>query len=279
MHDLHNETKQKIKGLYDDMTQLERSIADFFIENKEKLDFSSRNVAKMLYVSEASLSRFAQKCNYKGYREFISFYEKDLEQEISDDNNEKNISIFTRKVYKSYQTLLQETFSLINEEQLRHIASLLNTSNKVVVYGMGSSGLVAKEVQMRFMRLGLDVIALTDSHMILMNAALAKSDTLVIAISLSGKTKEITDSIQIAKKGGANVVFITSSPTREIEEYCDDIVHVAYLKLLDSGTKISPQFSILVIIDVLYSYYLANDSYFKSQKYNKTLSALKTNSP
>lgn len=47
------------------------------------------------------------------------------------------------------------------------------------------------------------------------------------------------------------------------------------IKNLDTGTKISPQFSILAIMDVLYSYYFANDSYFKTQKYKATLSAIR----
>lgn len=270
-----NETKQNIKSNYDEMTQVEHSIADFFIQNKEKLDFSSRNVSKMLYVSEASLSRFAKKCGYKGYRELISFYEKDLENEKNNENSEKDISIFTRTVHKNYQNLLQENFQLINEEQIRRIANMLNTSNKVVVYGMGSSGLVAEEFQLRFMRIGLDVDAITDYHMMKMSAALVKSRTLVIAISLSGKTREVVDSMHIAKKRGAEVVFITANPSEEVLEYCDEVLRIAYLKNLDSGTKISPQFSVLVMIDILYSYYFGNDSYFKAQKYGETLSAIK----
>ncbi|MFR0957923.1 MAG: hypothetical protein ACLSFA_20120 [Roseburia inulinivorans] len=35
------------------------------------MDFSSKNISKRLYVSEAALSRFSKKCGYKGYRELI----------------------------------------------------------------------------------------------------------------------------------------------------------------------------------------------------------------
>ena len=60
---------------------------------------------------------------------------------------------------------------------------------------------------------------------------------------LSGKTKEVSDSIRTAKKNGASVVFFTAYPETEIADLCDEVVRVAYLKNLDSGTKISPQFS------------------------------------
>ena len=139
---------------------------------------------------------------------------------------------------------------------------------------MGSSGNVAEEFQLRFMRIGLDVTAVTDSQMIQMSAALVEERMLVIAISLSGTTREIVESIRIAKSRNAKVIFITANPAPETAARCDEVLRVAYLKNLDTGTKISPQFSILVMIDILYSYYFANDSYFKAQKYKETLSAI-----
>lgn len=270
-----NETKQSMENAYETMTPVEHSIADFFISNTEKMDFSSKSVSNRLYVSEATLSRFAKKCGYKGYREFIFSYERDLEYEIPSANHEQDISMFTRKVKGSYSRLLQENFKLLNENQMRRIANMLNESRRVFIYGMGSSGLVAREFQLRFMRIGLDVDAITDSQMMQMSAALAGKDVLIIAISLSGKTKEVNDSIRIAKKCGADIIFITANPNAEVAEICDELLQVAYLKNLDTGTKISPQFSLLVMIDVLYSYYFANDSYFKAKKYKDTLSAIK----
>lgn len=64
-----------IEKNYDKFTTVEKSIADFFIHNQEKVDLSSKAMADRLYVSEASLSRFAQKCGYRGYREFVYQYE------------------------------------------------------------------------------------------------------------------------------------------------------------------------------------------------------------
>lgn len=269
-----NETKNQIEAAQLELTSVERTIASYFINNTEITDFSARRISALLYVSEATLSRFAKKCGYKGYREFIFAYEKDLKEEVDHTVREKDISQFTKRVQNSYQYLLQENFKILDENQIRRIATLLNNSSRVFVYGMGSSGNVATEFQLRFMRIGLDVTAVTDSQMIQMSAALVESGMLVIAISLSGATKEITESIRIAKSRNAKVVFITADPRPEIAEKCDEVLRVASLKNLDSGTKISPQFSILVMIDILYSYYFANDSYFKAQKYKETLSAI-----
>ncbi len=58
-----------MKNAYPKLTAAERAVADYFLQNREQGDFSSKTVAAKLYVSEASLSRFAQKCGFKGYRE------------------------------------------------------------------------------------------------------------------------------------------------------------------------------------------------------------------
>ena len=50
-----------ISDNYDGFTTVEKTIADYFLQNKEKADFSSKVMKERLYVSEASLSRFAQK--------------------------------------------------------------------------------------------------------------------------------------------------------------------------------------------------------------------------
>lgn len=61
---------------YENMTSVEQSIADFFIKNEEYMDFSARNISRILYISNATLSRFAKKCGYKGYRELVSIMKK-----------------------------------------------------------------------------------------------------------------------------------------------------------------------------------------------------------
>ena len=55
MFSFQNETKQTIEVTYSKMTEVEKSIADFFIDNKDVMDFSSKYISKMLYISEACL--------------------------------------------------------------------------------------------------------------------------------------------------------------------------------------------------------------------------------
>jgi len=275
MVSFQNETKQTIESSYEKMTAVERSVADFFMGNKDDMDFSSKNISRVLYVSEATLSRFSQKCGYKGYREFIFSYVRDLKFDQKSADTEKGVGLFAYKVQSSYQMLLQENFRILDEEQIRRVAGMLNISKSVLIFGIGNSGYAAEEFQLRFMRIGMHVDAVTDSQMMRISAALAGEETLVIAITLSGETPEVLEGVRIAKSKGAKVICMTATVTSSVAKECQEVIRVASLKNLDTGTKISPQFSILSIMDVLYSYYFANDSYFKTQKYKATLSAIR----
>ncbi len=270
-----NETKQNISNSYASFTPVDRSIANFLLSNTERMDFSSKNISKRLYVSEAALSRFSKKCGYKGYRELIYSYEKDLELEIPTEQNALNVGAFTKKIRSSYSSLLNETCSMLDEKQIQRIAALLDEKKRIFVYGQGSSGLVAKEFQLRFMRIGVPAEAITDSQMIQMNAALAEPDQLIIGISLSGCTEEVNNGVRLARKKGASIVYITANAQTPVKPYCNELVVTAYMKNLDTGTKISPQFLPLVILDVLYSYYFANNTYGKVKKYRQTLAAIR----
>lgn len=271
MNYTYGEARQKILKVYDECTSVEKSIADFFLNNTKKINFQSKNLSKLLYVSEATLSRFAQKCGFKGYRELIFVYQKDLESTVA----EKDISMLSAQVRNLYWKLLEESYALLDEAQMKRISNMVNHCRRVCVYGMGSSGFAASEFRLRFMRTGLLVETATDSQMIRMCSSLLAPEDLLIAISLSGKSAEILSAVQLAKEHGAKVVLVTSNPDIAEKEFCDEILTVASTKNLETGTMISPQFPILVMMDIFYTYYMENDSFFKFQKHKETLYALK----
>lgn len=266
---------RQIKEVYEHLTKVEKGIADFFIRNDEIRDFSSKSLSAALYVSESSLSRFSQKCGYKGYRDFIYQYERFLSEEEST----ANFDSLTRQVISQYQDLLDQSLKLVNEEQMRRIACMLSSSRRVCTYGMGSSGIAAEEFKLRLMRLGVIIENAGDSHRIKMSAALVDQDVLVIGFSLSGNTAEVLDGLTIAKERGAKIVMITANPSEHLKNLCDEVLMVSNLLDLETGTMISPQFPILVMVDHFYTYFLHSDFIMKNAMHTETLAALHRDQP
>ena len=203
-----NPTKENIRNSMTRMTNAERNAAAFFLDNSAQSDFSSKSVSSRLFISEATLSRFAKKCGYRGYREFIYSYEQDLavESALRAGDQEQNIQMIAKKVEASYYRILQESFRHLNAEAIKRTAALVNAAQRVKVIGLGSSGFAAREFQLRFMRTGLEIEAITDSQVIQMSAAIADPKTLMIGISLSGRSRVITDSLVLARQQGASAM-------------------------------------------------------------------------
>lgn len=259
-----------IESNYSNFTQVEKSIADFFINNGEKINFSAKSIAEKLFVSEASLSRFAKKCGYRGYREFIYQYEESFVEK--NEFTTSNIKL----VLNTYQELLNKAYKLIDEAQVARISDYLSIY-RVFVCGMGYSGLAAKEMSMRFMRVGVDINAVTDSDLIKMTTVFQNSNCLSIGISISGEKKEVMFFLKESHKNGAKTILITSNNKDSFKEFCDEVVLVPTRSRLDFGNVISPQFPISIMIDILYSCYSEQDKYKKEIMHDNTIKALKGN--
>lgn len=257
-----------IESIYHTFTPLEKNIANFFIHNTQNISFSSKNISNLLYVSEASLSRFAKKCGFKGYREFIFYYNQNfVETPMVIDN-------YTKQVLNTYQELLNKSYALMDEEQMNRIVNIFSKKKRVYVYGKGSSGLVGQEMKLRFMRIGVNIESIIDTHIMKMNSVLISNDCVVIGISISGKTVEVIDSLKVAKIKEATTILMTSHKEKQYQSFCDEILLFAVKEHLENGKAISPQFPILVMIDILYSHFLQSDKFHKEALHDYTLTVL-----
>lgn len=258
-----------IESNYDNFTTVEKNIAEFFIKNQKKIDLSAKAVAERLYVSEASLSRFAKKCGYRGYREFVYQYEQTFVEK------QESITGNSRMVLNAYQELLNKTYSLMDEAQVGRIARYLSRAERVFACGKGSSGFAADEMELRFMRIGVDINAINDNDIMRMQTVFRDKRSLIFGISISGERSEVMYFLKESHKRGAKTVLITAHNRPELDEFCDEVVLIPSLKHLNYGNVISPQFPILVMIDIIYSSYVELDKYKKETLHDNTLRALK----
>jgi len=257
-----------IESNYDNFTMVEKTIADFFIQNRRKMDFSAKSISEKLYVSEASLSRFAKKCGYRGHREIVHQYEETFVEK------QESMTGNTRMVLNAYQELLNKTYSLVDEAQIARIGRYLNQSGRVFVCGRGSSGLTAEEMELRFMRIGVDIDSIKDTDLMRMQAVFQDSNSLVFGISISGEKEDVLYLLREAHRRGAKTVILTAKNRGIFEEFCDEIVLLPSLRHLNHGNVICPQFPILVMLDIMYSYYVGQDKFAKELLHDNTLRAL-----
>lgn len=261
--------KQQIQERYSELTPVERRIADYILTwNEEELP-PARKIAAESYVSEAALTRFAKRCGYRGFREFgYSFYSSAKGQ---DDQETGAASAW---VGAAYQTLIEKTLAVTEESQLEELVSQMRQSRRLLVCGIGSSGIAAREYRLRLLRLGFNVEGADESHLMRIMASLTNSDSMLMALSISGNTRETAGALKIAWERGAYTVLITAADKPLGGEYCRKILRIGSLTNLDSGMAVSPQIPLLVAFDLIYACLLREDYVRWTSIHSATLKAL-----
>ncbi|VTS72290.1 MurR/RpiR family transcriptional regulator [Streptococcus australis] len=258
---------------FEELTELEQEIARYFLQVDTIVDdLSSQQVTQKLHVSQAALTRFAKKCGFTGYREFVFQYQHQANKQ---DTHSHKHSPLTKRVLRSYSNLREQTQDLIDEAQLERVAQLIEDAERVYFFGTGSSGLIAREMKLRFMRLGVVCEALTDQDGFAWTTSIMDENCLVLGFSLSGTTQSVLDSLLDAMEMGAKTILFTSAPNKNSQAYTETVL-VASHSQSSYIQRISAQLPMLILIDLIYAYFLeinrdSKEKIFNSYWENKKL--------
>jgi len=91
------------------------------------------------------------------------------------------------------------------------MAAAQKLGRRIEFIGAGNSGIVAQDAQHKFFRLGVNTVAYSDGHMQVMSASLMQPGDCLVVISNSGRTCDLMDACDIARKNGATTIVITAS--------------------------------------------------------------------
>lgn len=250
---------------FEELTELEQDIARYFLQVDTIVDdLSSQQVTQKLHVSQAALTRFAKKCGFTGYREFVFQYQHQTNKQ---DTHSHQHSPLTKRVLRSYSTMREQTQDLIDEEQLERVAQLIDDAERVYFFGTGSSGLIAREMKLRFMRLGVVCEALTDQDGFAWTTSIMDENCLVLGFSLSGTTQSVLDSLLDAMEMGAKTILFTSAPNKNSQAYTETVL-VASHSQSSYIQRISAQLPMLILIDLIYAYFLEINRESKEKIFN-----------
>ena len=107
---------------------------------------------------------------------------------------------------------VNDTLNEVDEAQVGAAAGYVRRSRLILISGFGSSGLVARDLQTKLLRLGFTALFLDDAEILRSMCATLTAEDLFIAISFSGTTKYLLDDVAVARKNGTAVIGLTNYP-------------------------------------------------------------------
>lgn len=204
----------RIRDSYSALTESEKKIADYFLDHGEQLaSYSAKQMAEVCHTSAPTIIRFARTLGYSGLSQLkvdllVTKKEEipDLTKELEQDEKPSDL---IKATYSHRLGNLQRTEELIDEEVVSQSADTLEKASCIYLIGIGGSGNVCMDLYHKLNRIGYRAIFNTDAHIQLASLAGIREGDAVIAISYSGETASVLESVKVAKEQGATVIGIS----------------------------------------------------------------------
>ncbi len=249
----------QIKSHLDTLKPAERKVADYVIENADEVVYSSiTNLAKEIGVSEATIVKFCQRVGYSGYQELkIMLARSDRgpdDQGMIYGAIEPGDSVgeLKNKLFQIYDESLESTNKLIETDLYDEVVDKILSARRLYFFGYGASGIVARDAELKFVRIGLPAIAMTDSHNQKTVASLLQPDDLVVAISDSGRTRELIEVLDILEEIDCQRVAITSQVGSPVSKRSEITLLTSSRETPYRGSAIASRIAQLAVIDILF---------------------------
>lgn len=247
-----------IRTKYNILSPTQKNIADFVLNNrKDVILLSIGDLAEKCNTSETTIMRFLRKIGFDSYQVFrvraaqdISAHSaKAIYEELKPDDN---IGEIKQKVIFSTINSIKDLDKILYDETIAEAVDLIYNAKRLLFFGMGASGIIAKDAFHKFSRIGIDVFNCDDSHIMSIVCAHATPSDLLFAVSHSGESSETLDCIEIAKKNGAKVIAITSYIHSTITKIADMVLLSSTNETKYRSDAMASRIVQLVIIDILY---------------------------
>lgn len=264
----------KIRDRKDSLTPVERQVAEYILANKEEIPhLSIKSLAQGSRTSDASVLRFCKTLGYGGYRSFIvsisaSLGSMDAESDepYTDIQPGDDLGTIIANIGRTNMSSIEDTMCVLDPEAVARVIKALQTSRRLMFFGIGGSGLVAQDAEQKFTRINKLCHAFTDGHSQLTAASLLSKDDVAIFISNSGATVEILDALEVAKKNGAHIVAITKYCKSELSENADSLLCISTPEISIGSGAMGSRIAMLTIIDMLFAG-VASADYQQVKKY------------
>ena len=176
-------------------------------------------LADRSHVSKPTVVRFCRSVGYDGLSDFKLKLAGTVNEGVpfihrSVDADDKIGDVMVKVIDNTVAAFLKyrnDASTMAIEKAVVALVQAYQAGRQIQFFGVGNSGIVAQDAQHKFFRLGVNTTAYSDGHMQVMSASVLKAGDCVVVVSNSGRTRDLMDACDIARKNGAITIVITAS--------------------------------------------------------------------
>ncbi len=219
-------------------------------------------LADRAHVSKPTVVRFCRSVGYDGLADFKLKLAGSVNEGVpfvhrAVDEDDKPADLIVKVIDNAVSALLKYRNDAAGHAFDRAIGALteaVKQGRRIEFYGVGNSGIVAQDAQHKFFRLGVNAIACSDGHVQVMSATMLQPGDCAVVISNSGRSRDLIDAADIARRKGATVIVITcsGSPLAQLAQGNNQILLAAdHPEDYDRYSPMVSRLLHLTIVDIL----------------------------
>lgn len=248
-----------IRSIYTTLPQSEKKVADFIMKNpKQVLTLSVFELAELCNVSAPSVSRFVKRAFDLTYQETKVELAKSLSKIEKNNITEllswaDDLSDMPSKIINEISLTCNDVIAANTVDTFKDVIDLIKNADTVYFFAVGSSAIVAMDFQNKLLKIGIKSVFINDGNSNILNSNVCTSKDVVIAISFSGRSKEVNVAVKNAKKSNTPIVAITQNMSSILGQISDYVLLTPSYEINENRLgAIFSRYGQLFIIDYLY---------------------------
>ena len=250
-----------IRSLLPDLAPVEQRVAQAVLDDPGGVAWRSiSELARSCGTSATSVVRFCRAIGLRGYPELrlalagaVAHDDASAVAAASSDIDPDDDPVTViKKIAYADAAAVTETASRLDTGTLEKVVDALSTAGRIDIYGVGASGFVAVDLQMKLSRIAKPAVALPDPHVAISSAALRSPGDVAIGLSHTGTTVDTIDALAEARSHGATTVAVTNFPWSPITEVADFTLLTAARETAFRSGAMTSRIAQLTVVDCLF---------------------------
>ena len=252
----------RIRNIYDTLSNAERKVADYFLNNMENVfNLPIAVLAQEAGVSKVTWVRFCKAIGYEGlkdlkkalFSQMHKMSDESTSAPFSDIREITNTKMLIEGITQTSIQAIQDTAELLDPASLEKAARAIMNAKSVRIFGVGASGIVGEDLHSKLIRINKTTYFSTDPHIQLTYASNMTSQDVAILISMSGKTKEILEILELAKKCKTPTIALTRYSKTPLTQNVNTVLYISTPEISIRSGAMSSRLAQLMVIDALFT--------------------------
>lgn len=250
----------KMTQMLDLMAPAQKQVAKYLLDHSsDAMGQTIDQIAAASKASKTSIVRMCKALGYKGYKDFSFAFSSSLMAgdgksiSFSDISVHDDLGAIVRHVSEKNMTALRDTMRMMDARAMEKAVEALHRAERIDFYGVGISGLVALDAQMKFQRLCKESQTSFDPHVQVVTASRLKPGDVAVLFSYSGETADVLDTLAAVKRSGATAISVTRMGSNRLSRGADVALYVASSEMLIRSSAMSSRICMMHMTDLLFS--------------------------